>query len=83
MIEQDNTEHEINEYDSPILKAIHHVDDGCCYMAPYLYDLNFRRYIHDGVCMPRPKPKQVSEPKLTPRMNKKKKKARKVNDEQN
>ena len=78
MIKQDETEHEVNEYDDPLIKAIHHLDDGCCYVKPYLYDLNFRRFIHDEVYKPRPNPKQVTEPKLTPTIKKKKRKSKGV-----
>ncbi|HCT3784441.1 hypothetical protein [Proteus mirabilis] len=78
MIEKNNTEHKVNEHDDPLIKAIHHFDDGCCYIEPYLHDLNFRRFIHDGVYKPRPNPKQVTEPKLTPNIKKKKRKSKGV-----
>lgn len=81
MIEQDNTEHEINEYDSPILKAVHHIDDGRDYTARIIHGIRQRCYIREGVCPSLPPAPQVSEPKLTPKMKKKKKKTRKVNDE--
>lgn len=81
MIEQDNTEYEVNEYDSPILKAVHHVDDGRDYTARIIHGIRQRCYIRMGICPPLPPAPQVSEPKLIPKMYKKKKEARKVKDE--
>lgn len=82
MTEQEDTENEISVYDDPLIKALHHVDDGCCHLEPYLWDLNFRRFIHDGVYTPRPKPRRVTGPRLIPITKKRKtRKARKVNHE--
>lgn len=78
MIEQDNTECEINEYDSPILKAVHHIDDGRDYTARIIHGIRQRFYIRTGGCPPLPPAPQVSEPKLIPKI-KKKNRARKVN----
>ncbi|WP_311748230.1 hypothetical protein [Proteus penneri] len=78
MVKQNGAKYEVNEYDDPLIKAIHHFDDGCCYVKLYLHDLNFRRFIHDGVYKRRPTPKQVTEPKLTPTIKKKKRKSKGV-----
>lgn len=82
MIEQDNTEHEINEYDSPILKAVHHIDDGRDYTARIIHGIRQRFYIRAGGCPPIPPAPQVVAPKLTPNIKKKKqKRTRKVEDD--
>lgn len=83
MTEQEDTENEISVYDDPLIKALHRVDDGCCHLEPYLWDLNSRRSLHDGVYTPRPKPKRVTEPRLIPITKKRKtRKVRKVNDDE-
>ncbi len=81
VIEQDNTEHEINEYDSPILKAVHHIDDGRDYTARIIHGIRQRCYIRMGIYLPIPPAPQVSEPKLTPKMKKKKRTRKVSNDE--
>ncbi|HEF8773055.1 TPA: hypothetical protein RG734_002069 [Providencia stuartii] len=81
MIEQDNNDYEINEYESPILKAVHHVDDGRDYTARIIHGIRQRCYIRMGICPPLPPAPQVSEPKLIP-VIKKKKRTRKVKNEQ-
>ncbi|HGN0866841.1 hypothetical protein EC835_101768 [Providencia alcalifaciens] len=80
MIEQDNTEHEINEYDSPILKAVHHVDDGCDWTARIIHGIRQRCYIRMGICPPLSPAPKIAAPKLIP-ITKKKKRARKVKDD--
>ena len=82
MIEQDNTEHEMVDYDNVLVRVTHYVDDGCDWTARIIHGIRQRFYARMGLCPPLPPAPQVSEPKLTPKMNKKKKKARKVKDEQ-
>ncbi|QZY63242.1 hypothetical protein K7H99_13475 [Providencia rettgeri] len=82
MIEQDNTEHEMADYDDVIVRVTHYVDDGCDWTARIIHGIRQRCYIRMGVCPPLPPAPQVVEPKLIP-ITKKKKRARKVSDEQN
>ncbi|EKT55779.1 hypothetical protein [Providencia sneebia] len=76
MIEQDNTEFEINEYDSPVVKAAHHIDDGRDYTAQIIHGIRQRFYIRAGICPPMPPAPQVSEPKVVTKTNKKKRKSK-------
>lgn len=80
MIEQDNTEHEMVDYDDVIVRVAHYVDDGCDWTARIIYGIRQRCYIRMGVCPPLPPAPQIVAPKLIP-ITKKKKRARKVNDE--
>lgn len=81
MIEQDNTEHEMDDYDDVIVRVAHYVDDGCDWTARIIHGIRQRCYIRMGVCPPLPPAPQIVAPKLIP-ITKKKKRARKVNDEQ-
>ena len=81
MIEQDNTEHEMADYDDVIVRVAHYVDDGCDWTARIIHGIRQRYYIRMGVCPPLPPAPQIVAPKLIP-ITKKKKRARKVNDEQ-
>ena len=78
MIEQDNNDYEINEYESPILKAVHHVDDGRDYTARIIHGIRQRCYIRMGVCPPLPPAPQIVAPKLIPITKKKKRKSKGV-----
>ncbi|MCW2258523.1 hypothetical protein M2263_004614 [Providencia alcalifaciens] len=82
MIEQDNTEHEMADFDDVIVRVAHYVDDGCDWTARIIHGIRQRCYIRMGVCPPLPPASQIVAPKLIP-ITKKKKRARKVNDEQN
>lgn len=82
MIEQDNTEHEMVDYDDVIVRITHYVDDGCDWTARIIHGIRQRCYIRMGIYPPLPPAPQVVEPKLIP-ITKKKKRARKVSDEQN
>ncbi|WP_273803609.1 hypothetical protein [Providencia rettgeri] len=81
MIEQDNTEHEMVDYDDVIVRVTHYVDDGCDWTARIIHGIRQRFYIRMGVCPPLPPAPQIVAPKLIP-ITKKKKQARKVYDEQ-
>lgn len=81
MIEQNNTDHEMVDYDDVIVRVTHYVDDGCDWTARIIHGIRQRCYIRMGVCPPLPPAPQVVAPKLIP-ITKKKKRARKVNDEQ-
>lgn len=81
MIEQDNTEHEMADYDDVIVRVAHYVDDGCDWTARIIHGIRQRCYIRMGVCPPLPPAPQIVAPKLIP-ITKKKKRARKVKDEQ-
>lgn len=81
MIEQDNTEHEMVDYDDVIVRVAHYVDDGCDWTARIIHGIRQRCYIKMGVCPPLPPAPQVIAPKLIP-ITKKKKRARKVKDEE-
>lgn len=78
MIEQDNTEHEMADYDDVIVRVAHYVDDGCDWTARIIHGIRQRCYIRMGVCPPLPPAPQIVAPKLIP-ITKKKKRARKVN----
>ncbi|HHR5901427.1 TPA: hypothetical protein ACS7XC_002344 [Providencia alcalifaciens] len=80
MIEQDNTEHEMTDFDDVIVRVTHYVDDGCDWTARIIHGIRQRCYIRMGVCPPLPPAPQIVAPKLIP-ITKKKKRARKVNDE--
>nr|ELR5114972.1 hypothetical protein [Providencia stuartii] len=81
MIEQNNTDHEMVDYDDVIVRVTHYVDDGCDWTARIIHGIRQRCYIRMGACPPLPPAPQVSEPKLIP-VIKKKKRTRKVkNDE--
>lgn len=77
-------DYEISVYDDPLIKAIHHVDDGRDYTQRIIHDMRQRYYIRAGIYLPRPPAPQVVAPKLTPTMTGKKrnKKVRKVSHEQ-
>ncbi|MCG5371951.1 hypothetical protein MKT60_016835 [Providencia rettgeri] len=81
MIEQNNTDHEMVDYDDVIVRVTHYVDDGCDWTARIIHGIRQRCYIRMGVCPPLPPAPQIVAPKLIP-ITKKKKRARKVNDEQ-
>ncbi|EPJ9277655.1 hypothetical protein NEX60_002279 [Proteus mirabilis] len=81
MIEQDTTEHEMVDYDDVIVRVTHYVDDGRDHTARIIHWFRQRCYIRMGVCPPLPPAPQIVAPKLIP-ITKKKKRARKVNDEQ-
>ena len=81
VIEQDKNDYEMVDYDDVIVRVTHYVDDGCDWTARIIHWSRQRCYIRMGVCPPLPPAPQVSEPKLIP-ITKKKKRARKVNDEQ-
>lgn len=74
----------VSVYDHPLIKAIHHVDDGRDYTQRIIHDMRQRYYIRAGIYLPRPPAPQVVAPKLTPTMTGKKrnKKVRKVSHEQ-
>lgn len=74
---------EVSVYDHPMIKAIHHVDDGRDYSQQLIYDMRQRYYIRAGIYLLRPPAPQVVAPKLTPTMTGKKrnKKVRKVSHE--
>lgn len=82
VIEQDNTEHEMVDYDDVIVRITHYVDDGCDWTARIIHGIRQRCYIRMGVCPPLPPAPQIVAPKLIP-ITKKKKRTRKVKDEQN
>ncbi|WP_448175729.1 hypothetical protein [Morganella morganii] len=73
----------VSVYDHPMIKAIHHVDNGRDYSQQLIYDMRQRYYIRAGIYLPRPPAPQVVAPKLTPVMTGKKrnKKVRKVSHE--
>lgn len=77
-------DYEISVYDDPLIKAIHHVDDGRDYGPQIIHDMRQNYYISMGIYIPRPPAPQVVAPRLTPVMTGKKrnKKVRKVNHEQ-
>ncbi|MTC35225.1 hypothetical protein GKR67_11435 [Providencia alcalifaciens] len=81
MIEQDNTEHEMVDYNDVIVRVAHYVDDGCDWTARIIHGIRQRYYIRMGACPPLPPAPQIVAPKLIP-ITKKKKRARKVNHEQ-
>ncbi|HFD6683170.1 TPA: hypothetical protein ACS772_002648 [Providencia alcalifaciens] len=81
MIEQDNTEHEMADYDDVIVRVAHYVDDGCDWTARIIHGIRQRCYIRMDVCPPLPPAPQIVAPKLIP-ITKKKKRARKVKDEE-
>ncbi len=76
-------DYKIGVYDYPLIKAIHHVNDGRDYSQQLIYDMRQRYYIRAGIYLPRPPAPQVVAPKLTPTMTGKKrnKKVRKVSNE--
>ncbi|CAM8294803.1 TPA: hypothetical protein ACPY7G_003112 [Morganella morganii] len=77
-------EYEVDAYDDPLIKAIHHVDDGRDYAQRIIHDMRQRYYIRAGIYLPRPPAPQVVAPKLIPVKTgkKRKKKVRKVSHEQ-
>lgn len=81
MIEQNNTDHEMVDYDDVIVRVTHYVDDGCDWTARIIHGIRQRCYIRMGVCPPLPPAPQIVAPKLIP-ITKKKKRTRKVSDEQ-
>lgn len=81
MIEQDNNDYEMVDYDDVIVRVTHYVDDGCDWTARIIHWFRQRCYIRMGVCPPLPPAPQIVAPKLIP-ITKKKKRARKVKDEQ-
>ncbi len=80
---QQENDYGVSVYDHPMIKAIHHVDDGRDYSQQLIYDMRQRHYIRAGIYLPRPSAPQVVAPKLTPTMTGKKrnKKVRKVSHE--
>ncbi|OAT54018.1 hypothetical protein [Providencia heimbachae] len=82
MIEQDNAENEMVDYDDTTIRSTHYVDDGRDYTARIIHRIRQRCYIRMGICPPTPPAPQVVAPKLMPN-TKKKKRAKKVNDERN
>lgn len=66
MIEQDNNDYEMVDYDDVIVRVTHYVDDGCDWTARIIHWSRQRCYIRMGVCPPLPPAPQVSEPKLIP-----------------
>ncbi|MDH0356286.1 hypothetical protein [Morganella sp. GD04133] len=82
---QQAKDYEVSVYDHPMIKAIHHVDDGRDYSQRLIHDMRQRHYIRAGIYLPRPPAPQVVAPKLTPTMTGKKrnKKVRKVSHENN
>ena len=70
---QQEEDYEVSVYDDPLIKAIHHVDDGRDYTQQLIYNMRQRYYIRAGIYLPRPPAPQVVAPKLTPVMKKKKK----------
>ena len=70
---QQEEDYEVSVYDDPLIKAIHHVDDGRDYAPQIIYNMRQRYYIRAGIYLPRPPAPQVVAPKLTPAMKKKKK----------
>ncbi|MEY1539863.1 hypothetical protein AB7Z49_01290 [Providencia rettgeri] len=82
MIEQDNTENEVVDYDDTTIRSTNYVDDGRDWTARIVHGIKQRCYIRMGVCPPFPPAPQVASPKLIPKTKKKKqKRTRKVNDE--
>lgn len=81
---QQEEDYQVRVYDDPLIKAIHHVDDGRDYAPQIIHDMRQNYYISMGIYVPRPPAPQVVAPKLTPVMKSKKqaKKARKVSHEQ-
>lgn len=77
MIEQDNTENEMIDYDDTTIRSTHYVDDGRDWTARIIHGIKQRCYIRMGVCPPIPPAPQVVSPKLMPK-TKKKKRAKKV-----
>lgn len=70
---QQEEDYDVGIYDDPLIKAIHHVDDGRDYTQQLIYNMRQRYYIRAGIYLPRPPAPQVVAPKLTPVMKKKKK----------
>ncbi|HGN3509010.1 TPA: hypothetical protein ACKSJL_003838 [Providencia stuartii] len=66
MIEQDNNDYEMVDYDDVIVRVTHYVDDGCDWTARIIHWSRQRCYIRMGVFPPLPPAPQVSEPKLIP-----------------
>lgn len=81
---QQAEDYAVSVYDHPMIKAIHHVDDGRDYTQRIIHDMRQRYYIRAEIYLPRPPAPQVVAPKLTPTMTGKKrnKKVRKVSHEQ-
>lgn len=77
MIEQDNTENEMVDYDDTTIRSTHYVDDGRDWTARIIHGIKQRCYIRMGICPPIPPAPQVVSPKLMPK-TKKKKRAKKV-----
>ncbi|MER3367045.1 hypothetical protein ABQD47_20785 [Providencia rettgeri] len=77
MIEQDNTENEMVDYDDTTIRSTHYVDDGRDWTARIIHGIKQRCYIRMGICPPIPPAPQVVSPKLMPK-TKKSKRARKV-----
>lgn len=73
MIEQDNTEHEMVDYDDVIVRVTHYVDDGCDWTARIIHGMRQRCYIRMGLCPPLPPAPQIVAPKLIPITKKKRK----------
>ncbi|MCG5368706.1 hypothetical protein L7834_003315 [Providencia rettgeri] len=77
MIEQDNTENEMVDYDDTTIRSTHYVDDGRDWTARIIHGIKQRCYIRMGICPPIPPAPQVVSPKLMPK-TKKIKRAKKV-----
>ncbi len=84
MIEQDNTENEMADYEDTQIRSTHHVDDGRDWTARIIHNIRQRFYIKMGVYHPYPPAPRVVAPKLMPKTKKKKQKqkqAKEVSDE--
>ncbi|MBS0917642.1 hypothetical protein [Providencia rettgeri] len=83
MIEQDNTENEMVDYDDTTIRSTRYVDDGRDWTARIIHGIKQRCYIRMGICPPIPPAPQVVPPKLMPKTKKRKpKNARKVKDDE-
>ncbi|ENU1229312.1 hypothetical protein ON011_004474 [Providencia rettgeri] len=76
MIEQDNTENEMVDYDDTTIRSTHYVDDGRDWTARIIHGIKQRCYIRMGICPPIPPAPQVIKPKITT-INKNKRKKKK------
>lgn len=76
MIEQDNTENEMVNYDDTTIRSTHYVDDGRDWTARIIHGIKQRCYIRMGICPPIPPAPQVIKPKITT-INKNKRKKKK------
>ncbi|WP_273840006.1 hypothetical protein [Providencia rettgeri] len=72
MIEQNNTEYEMADYDDVIVRVTHYVDDGCDWTARIIHSMKQRCYIRTGFVPPVPPAPQIVTPKLMPSAKKNK-----------